>query len=419
MEMVIDNKVLEFVADLKLPEVISNVRKQAADALNGMDFPTTKVEEWKYTRVSKYVKKKYIQSKIDADIQKYIPSDLEGHRLIFINGYYNESLSSIIKEDNALNIQSIELLNEEYYTDILEDISENVFSLINKAYQTGGIFIQVKENAKLKYPIHLLFLTKGNGVIANTRNFIQLESGAEAEVFVTFNSENSDDSFTNCVLEGHVENNAHLTITKLQSEENNVFHVSKDLFIQDTGSTFKMNTITTGGSLIRNSVDVLVEGENCHTELNGVYLGVEKQLIDNHTLIDQMFPNCTSNELYKGVMGDESTGVFNGRVIVRQDAQKIQAYQSNKNILLTKKASVNSKPELEIYADDVMCSHGSTVGDLDDDAIFYLKTRGISEEKAKHMLIGAFIGDVLERIENEPIREIVNKRFTEKFGWEF
>ena len=413
-----DNKVLEFVADFKKPETISEVRKQAIDALSGMDFPTTRVEEWKYTRVAKYVKRKYKQVQTSANVEDYTIADLNAHQLVFVNGYYDESLSNI-KEDDAVSIHKIEDLDEEYYSDIVDGTSENVFSLINKAYQTGGVFVQIKKNKKANFPIHLIHVLEGEEVIANARHFILAESGSKAEVVVTYHSKNSENSFTNIVLEGHIESNANLVVNKFQTEAKNVLHISNELFIQDESSNFLINTITTGGLLTRNGLDIIVEGENCHTEMNGAYLGTERQHIDNHTIIDQLYSNCTSSEAYKGVMDGKSVGVFNGKVIVRQDAQKIAAYQSNKNILLSKDASVNSKPELEIYADDVRCSHGSTIGELDPEAIYYLRTRGISAASAKQLLVAGFIGDILDKVENEALRANLDKLFLEDFGWRF
>ena len=418
MELVLDNKVLEFVADFKKPETISKIRKQALDALNGMDFPTTRVEEWKYTRVSKYVKRKYKQVQSSANVEDYTIADLNAHQLVFVNGYYDESLSTIL-DDDAVSIHKIEDLDEDYYSDLLDDTEENVFSLINKAYQTGGVFIQIKKNKKANHPIHLIHVLDGEEVIANARHFVLSENGSQAEIIATFHSKNSANSFTNIVLEGHIESNASLTINKMQTEEKDVLHMSNELFIQDESSNFLINTITTGGLLTRNGLDVIVEGQNCHTEMNGAYLGTEKQHIDNHTIIDQLYSNCTSSEAYKGVMNDKSVGVFNGKVIVRQDAQKIEAYQSNKNILLSKTASVNSKPELEIYADDVRCSHGSTIGELDQEAIFYLRARGISVASAKQLLVSGFIGDILDKVKNEALRASIDKLFLEDFGWKF
>lgn len=418
MEIMTENKVLQFVDGFKTPEKQTLVRKEAIQALNAMNFPTTRVEEWKYTRVGRIANKAFRQFDAEANIDQFIVPELDANVFVFVNGFYSNSLSQV-KEDDAINVFSIDEIDQQYYSDIVEGTEENVFSLINKGYQTGGLFIQVAENRKAKHPIHLLHLTKEEGVIANSQHFIHLEKGAKAEVLTSYHSENAENSFTNVVLEGHIEENASLTIQKLQTEEKNVFHISNEFFVQDPSSNFKINTITTGSLLTRNGLNVIVEGENCHTEMNGVYLGTEKQHLDNHTLIDHLYSNCTSSETYKGVMDDKSVGVFNGKVIVRQDAQKIEAYQSNGNILLSNSSTVNSKPELEIYADDVRCSHGSTTGQLDEDAVFYLRTRGISEIKARRLMVAAFIGDVLDKIQNEPIRKVIDKHFFETYGWEF
>ena len=227
-----DNKVLEFVADFKKPEAISEVRKQAMDALSGMDFPTTRVEEWKYTRVSKYVKRKYKQVQTSANIEDYTIAGLNAHQLVFVNGYYDESLSTIL-DDDAVLVQNIDALDEEYYSDLVDGTEENVFSLINKAYQTGGVFIQIKKNKKANHPIHLSHVLDGEEVIANARHFVQAENGSKAEIISTYHSKNSTNSFTNVVLEGHIESNASLTVNKLQTEAKDVLHISNELFMQD------------------------------------------------------------------------------------------------------------------------------------------------------------------------------------------
>jgi len=418
MEITAENKVLKFVESLKAPTNETSIQKEAIQALNGMDFPTTRVEEWKYTRVGRITNKTFRQEEKKTNVDRFRIPELDAHIVVFVNGYFDKELSSI-KEDKALSVQSIDELDHEYYGEIMEETEENVFSLINKGYQTGGVFIKVGENQKTAYPIHLLHLTSGEGVISNAQHFVHLGKGSKTEVIATYNSENSENSFTNIVIEGHIEENANLTIQKLQFEEKNVFHISNEFFVQDPSSQFKINTITTGSLLTRNGLNVIVEGENCHTEMNGVYLGNENQHLDNHTLIEHLYSNCTSSETYKGVMDDKSTGVFNGKVIVRPNAQKIEAYQSNGNILLSKSSTVNSKPELEIYADDVKCSHGSTTGQLDDDAIYYLRTRGISEHKAKKLMVAAFVGEVLDKIDNTDVRNKVDQHFLEHFGWVF
>jgi Fe-S cluster assembly protein SufD len=210
---------------------------------------------------------------------------------------------------------------------------------------------------------------------------------------------------------------AKLTIHKLQLENGADYHFSRENARQDKDATLTINTLTLSGNLVRNDVHVKVAGQNAETNLNGAYILKNNQLVDNHTVVDHLVAHCQSNELYKGVLYDKSTAVFNGKVFVRPDAQKINAFQSNANVLLSDDASVNSKPELEIYADDVKCSHGSTTGQLDESAVFYLRARGLSEKSAKELLVSAFISDVLNKIENKEVLEFTNTFLNKEFGW--
>lgn len=418
METVQANKVIQFTENWIQPDNLTSLRKEARQALNRMDFPTTRVEDWKYTRTSRITNKIFSQQPANLGVEAYKIENLTCHKLVFVNGYFDANASAIL-EDEGLSIEGIETLDETAYAELLEDTEENVFSLMNKAYSTGGVSIRLGKNKKANYPIHLLHVMTGTNAVANTRHFIEVEQGGELYVITSFNSSGASDCLNNVVMEGLVGENAGLTIDKLQTEEQTVFNITKENFVQDPSSRFLMNTITTGGLLVRNGVNILVEGTNCHTEINGVYLGRAKQHLDNHTFIDHLFEHCTSSETYKGVMDDSSTGVFNGKVIVRQDAQKIEAYQSNGNILLSEKATVNSKPELEIYADDVRCSHGSTTGQLDEDALFYLQARGINKKSAQKLLVAAFVGEVLDKVTHESTRAHIDKLFLRKFGWEF
>jgi Fe-S cluster assembly protein SufD len=210
-----------------------------------------------------------------------------------------------------------------------------------------------------------------------------------------------------------------LTADKIQYESAGNFHVSTEQVAQEKNSNFSINTITLNGTLVRNNLNIEVDGPNCETHLNGVYLLKENQHVDNHTVVDHKAPQCESHELYKGVIDDKATAVFNGKVFVRKDSQKINAFQSNANVLLSDDASVNSKPELEIYADDVKCSHGSTTGQLNEEAVFYLRARGISEKSARHLMVSAFIEDVISKIENEEVTNFTHSIIKEQFGWEF
>jgi len=230
-------------------------------------------------------------------------------------------------------------------------------------------------------------------------------------------SDNAEGCFSNVVTELEVGDNAHLDIDKLQLENESALQIATEYVAQGRDSHFDINTITLDGLLVRNNLNIAVNGQNCNTHLNGMYLTLGRQHVDNHTIVDHRVPNCESFELYKGVMDENSTAVFNGKVFVRKDAQKINAFQSNGNVLLGENATINSKPELEIYADDVKCSHGSTTGQLDEEAVFYLRARGISEKAARHMMISAFVGDVLEKIKNEEVLNFVQGILENKFGF--
>ena len=417
MEIAQENKVLQFVDKLEKGSDCTAFRKMAIDALGGMDFPTTRVEDWKYTRVTRITKKQFTQKRSSANATPFFIEGQNMHRLVFVNGYYDENQSTLLDLESGLTVTAIENADMEDYLDKLDSIDENVFSLINKGYYTGGIHVRAEKNTVSKTPIHIIHITTGEGVITNTRHFFDVDQSAEVEIITSHHSVNAAESFSNVVMEGSVGVNAGLKIHKIQEEELDFFHVSSENFIQEKDSRFEINTITVGGLLVRNGLNILVDGENCHTTLNGVYLTKDKQLVDNHTFVDHLQPNCISDEMYKGVMDGKSKAVFNGKVIVRQDSQKIEAFQANGNVLLSNDAEINSKPELEIYADDVKCSHGCTIGQLDEQAVFYLQARGIKKKTAQHMMTQAFINEVVERVSNETVQEHIYSKFEEKFGW--
>ena len=294
-----------------------------------------------------------------------------------------------------------------------------VFNALNTAFTTDGVSIEIAKNAIIKEPIQLIYVTTGTAVLSSVRNIIVANENSDATIVMGYYGEQADSNFTNVVTEIKVKQNASLSIHKIQHENNTNFHINTETVSQDRDSRFSLSTSTFSGAIVRNNVYVHVDGENAETNLYGLYLTDEKQLVDNHTVIDHKVPNCNSNELYKGVLDGQSTGVFNGKVFVREQAQKINAFQSNGNVLLSDNASMNSKPELEIYADDVKCSHGSTTGQIDEEAIFYLRARGISEKSAKSLMINGFVGEVVEQISNEIIREHITKLMAKKLGYSF
>lgn len=395
-----------------------NSRREALENLEKMDFPTTRVEAWKYTRVTKISKKEFsIQPRSVNSIDAFKIKNLDSHVLVFVNGFFSASLSSFTAEEG---IEIAPLKEAKGIAGNTVPVSnEDIFTALNTTYATDGIAVKIASGKQLSKPVEVIYIQSGDTAIANIRNVIIAEKSSAGQIILGHYSQDAKNCFSNCVTEVVVEANAHLTINKIQYESEANYQIATEQVKQEKDSTFTINTITLNGELVRNNLNIDVLGQNCNTHLNGAYLTKEKQHVDNHTTVDHTVANCESNELYKGVMDDDSTAVFNGKVFVRKDAQKINAFQSNGNVLLSGNATVNSKPELEIYADDVKCSHGSTTGQLDEDAVFYLRARGLSEKNARKLLVSAFIADVLDTIESEEVRAHIDNMLLERFGWEF
>lgn len=422
-ETIQENKLAAFSEGL-IPTAIGlsqELINTAENVLSNIDFPTTRNEAWKYTRVGRIANLRpsnALQGTLHLD-QSYLISK-DAIILVFENGHFlaDHSTKDLPAE---LTITSLSNCSEAQLAILGKNLTlENeVFNALNTRYLNDGAFIQIASKAQIEKPIQLIHVLSGSNVNANLRNYIHIEKFAEAKIIQGFFSANASASFANVVTEISVEESAHLTLDKIQYESEGNFHVSTEQVEQAKNSTFTINTLTLNGTLVRNNLHIEVNGENCTTNLNGAYLLKENQHVDNHTIVDHKAPHCESNELYKGVIDDKATAVFNGKVFVRKDSQKINAFQSNGNVLLSDDATVNSKPELEIYADDVKCSHGSTTGQLDEEAVFYLRARGISEKSARHLMVSAFIGDVLEKIDNEEVLNFVHNILKDRFDWEF
>lgn len=388
----------------------------ALRVLDNTPLPTTRQEAWKYTRVAKLGKLVLANRKETvATVASHLPLP-EGSRLVFVNGHFQEHLSKMPVNSEI----EIRMLDQEKVLDAQKHpIEGEFFNALHAAYLHGGCQITVPANSQLEEGIQLIYILKGTQVLANVKTLIHVGRNAKASFIQSFLSEEAENGFCNARCEVFLAENAHLTIDKLQYEGANTFHIGGEWVEQERDSNFTLNTITLNGGLVRDDVHVCVNGENATTNLHGAYLLKDQQHVDNHTVIDHRVANCASNELYKGVIDEKGTAVFNGKVFVRPDAQKINAFQSNANVLLSESSSVYSKPELEIYADDVKCSHGSTTGQLDEEAVFYLRARGVSEKAARQLMVSAFVDDVLGKIENEQVLNFVHVLLKERFGWEF
>ncbi len=403
---------------------LHDLRKNALEQLAYTDFPSTREEEWKYTNVSPILKQNFIpavnlgvkKSAISKDeLKKYLFSGFDFYLMTFINGIYAEELSDLQELPKGVVVDSLRLLmktNPELVNGRISKFvkAENAFNLLNRAYSTDGAIIIVKDGVVVEKPIQILYLTGDNEspVLSVPHNMIIAGKNSQVGVLGVYASSGSKTHFTNSITEVFADESAIVDLYKIQNENGKSYHYEKVEAYQLKKSIFNHYNFAFGAEIVRNDINSTLDDENIETHYYGIYLANDKQLVDNHTFVDHAKPNCMSNELYKGILDDDALGVFNGKIIVRKDAQKTNAYQQNKTVLLSNRAKVNTKPQLEIFADDVKCTHGATVGHLDDTAYFYIRTRGIPSELAKSMLIRAFANDVVEVVKIEPLREQLN-----------
>ncbi|WP_341225080.1 Fe-S cluster assembly protein SufD [uncultured Arcticibacterium sp.] len=409
-------------------EAYNQRRIAAIDSFNKLGFPTTKHEEWKYSNVKNLVKgaynlsaKKSLQSEGLKSLE--IPG-LEGIILYFVNGYFQEELSDLSLAEGKISIQTFqeaqsnnpEILNK-HFSKYSKD-SEEAFTALNTAVANDGVVVNVEANATIEHPIILRMITDvtQENVASNIRNLVVVGENAEVKIAEIFRTLGEHSSFVNTVTEIVVAKSARADYYKIQDDNNSSYHVGTTNVYQEDKSYFYAATITLNGGFTRNNLNLDLNGEYLESFMYGLYIPNEKQHVDNHTVADHRKPNSVSNELYKGVLMDKSTGVFNGKIFVRQEAQQTNAYQNCRNVITSDSATMNTKPQLEIWADDVKCSHGATTGMLNDEAIFYMQSRGIPKEEAIKMQLLAFADDVVSQIKIETIREYLTEIIHEKLG---
>jgi Fe-S cluster assembly protein SufD len=406
------------------PEHLRNIREQAADRFNTLGIPTTRLEEWKYTSLQQLARVDWqLDSRAPRNAENHTQSSASMHgkaiaELVFVNG--NLASSNALSDHPGIRVTPFAQASErelfQRHFSRYADYKEHAMTALNTALARGGAVIEIGAGTVVEGFIHLLFIGDGSGgpVMSHPRNLIVVGRGAEVTVVESFVGHGT--YFTNTVTEIVAGDGAVIDHVKLECESLDAFHIGTVQVHQERSSSVTARTMSIGGALARNETNVALAGEGASLTLDGLFVVNGRQHVDNHTVIDHARPHCDSLELYKGILDDSSRGIFDGRIIVRPDAQKTASRQTNHNLLLSETAIVDSKPTLEIHNDDVKCNHGSTIGQLDEQALFYLRARGIGEGDARSLLISAFASELVDRIKSEPVREEVRRLMYEKMA---
>jgi Fe-S cluster assembly protein SufD len=413
------------------PAWLKELRESAIASFEKLGFPTTRDEDWKYTSVDSIVSTVFERSEHNssnksiaaAEIRSLAFSGLADSRLVFVNGLYSPKLSGLHGFPPGTRVESVANALRGDDGVLHSHLSRYVryqkhsFVALNTAFVEDGALVLIPKGEMVEEPIHLIFVSTGQDrpVISHPRNLIVLDEGSQACIVESYVGTGSGAYFANAVTEIVGGKGASIEYYLLEREGNAGFHVGTLEAQLSRQCTLSAHAITLGGALVRNDVHVALNGEGSECSLNGLYLVDGKQHVDNHTEIEHYQPRARSQELYKGILSGSARGVFNGKILVHKDAQKSDARQTNKNLLLSENAVINTKPQLEIYADDVKCSHGSTVGQLDRDALFYLRSRGIPLGEAQSLLSYAFASEVISKIKIAPMRAQLDDYLLMKF----
>ena len=417
---------LENKAVLDVDDSIHDIRIKAIDSFEEKGFPTKKDEEWKYTSFKSILKNElYINSNIDEpsvelkDIKKYFIHEIDTYKIVFIDGIYSSFLSEtthsgidVCLMSSALSKPKYKLIIDHYFNKITNKKSS--FTNLNTAFAREGSFINISKNTIVPKPIQILYFSTKDNLLLQPRNLIVVNENSHVQIIERHQNINNNSVLTNSVTEIFANKKAIVDYYKIQNDKELASLIDQTFIQQKDNSVVSVNTFSFGGKLTRNNLEFYQEGERIESNLNGFTLIGEKQLVDNHTLVMHNKPNCESHELYRGIYADKSTGVFNGKIIVDKIAQQTNAFQQNNTILIGEKASVNTKPQLEIFADDVKCSHGCTIGQLDENALFYMQQRGIPKKEAKSLLLYAFSNDIIEKIKIPQIKKRIVKLISNK-----
>jgi len=419
---------IAFENQTNIDSYVHDIRSEAIKNFESIGFPNKKLENWKYTSLKNLLKNDFvvlpeINNLLEfKDIKKYLIDDIDSYKIIFVDGKYSSHLSDTTHEgmdicilSAALSQSKYELLVENYFNKIAND--DGITSL-NTAFSSEGAFIHIPKNKFVDKPIQIIHFSTGNesSLMFQPRNLIIVDENSQVQIIERHQSLSENKVFTNSVTEIYADKKSIIDYYKIQNDNLQASLIDNTYVDQQRNSSFTMHTFSFGNELVRNNLNISQNDQFIETTIKGVTIIGDKQHVDHNTLINHNKPNCNSHQDYKGIYDDKSTGVFNGQVMVKKVAQKTNAFQSNNNVLLSDQATINAKPQLEIYADDVKCSHGCTVGQLDKNALFYLKSRGIPEKEATALLMYGFANNILESVKIPEIKTRINHIIANKLG---
>ncbi|TRO67227.1 Fe-S cluster assembly protein SufD [Christiangramia sabulilitoris] len=417
---------LAFEESLDPDSGLESLRNEAIKDFETLGFPTRKDENWKYTSLNSVLKHDYsfFPEKEDAieyrDIKKYLIHDIDTYDLVFIDGIFSSHLSQTTHDKIDVCLMS-SALNKEKYRPIIENYYNKIapktgLNSLNTAFAREGAFIHIDKNKLADKPIQIINFATGNesALLLQPRNLVVVDENSHVQIIERHQSLTDHPVLTNSVTEIFADRRAIVDYYKIQNDKSAASLIDNTYIQQKSESNVSVHTFSFGGKLTRNNLNFYQKGERIDSTMKGVTIIEDKQHVDHNTLVHHIEPNCESHQDYKGIYGDSSTGVFNGKVVVEKEAQKTNAYQSNNNILADDKATINSKPQLEIFADDVKCSHGCTIGQLDAEALFYLQSRGIPRKEARGLMMYAFANNVLESVKIPEVKKRINKLIASK-----
>ena len=405
------------------PAWLAPIRKEAFARFSELGFPTIRHEDWRFTNVSALAKLplkpviEYSRDGVTAEqVKRFHFAGIDGPQLVFLNGHYSPELSAPLLGKDGTRAVSLRAEMEVESPALMRHLSADrqspdAFTALNTALFQDGAFIHVPAGRVVDKPIHLVFITTSEqpGATASPRNVIIGEKGSSATVIESYVAVTNATYFTNAATTIVAEEGSRLEHLKFQDEALQSYHVAALRLQLRRDANVISHSIALGARLSRHNIRTHLGGENIECILNGLYLTKDEQLADHWMLVEHASPHCNSHEYFNGIIDDRSKGVFHGRIFVQPEAQKTDAKQTNKNLLLSEDATVDTKPQLEIYADDVKCTHGATIGQLDEESIFYLRSRGIGPERARRILIHAFAGEIIDRVRNDVVREELDR----------